>query len=167
MAYHPPTDLCLVLEVARLKYASYWLKMDDLYKATRPSDPAMEKSRGYVLVYHPNSRRISSGSVLVSGSGLGFRLKNVGGRGGYRWGTPGVIVVGLQRQGGGDNSNDYGYRDSNYRLNRQGQVEEAGRGGKTRERMVYMSPEGDNGRVLQGGGRMEGGSGRRYKRCKV
>jgi len=62
-AYHPPTDSCLVLDVARFKYAPYWVDVKDLYDAMIPHDMATDKSRGWILMYPPssnNSRKYKS-----------------------------------------------------------------------------------------------------------
>ncbi|KAL9190952.1 hypothetical protein ACHAXT_000658 [Thalassiosira profunda] len=58
-AYHPPTDSCLVLDVARFKYAPYWVSVEELYEAMKPPDKATGKSRGWILMYPPsnNARR--------------------------------------------------------------------------------------------------------------
>ena len=84
-AYHPPTDSCLVLDVARFKYAPYWVDVKDLYDAMIPHDMATDKSRGWILMYPPSlsnnakkNKSISKGeiegqrpasSVPVAGSG--------------------------------------------------------------------------------------------------
>jgi hypothetical protein len=52
-AYHEPTDQCLVMDVARFKYAPFWVSVQELYEATRPHDAVTKKSRGWVLIY-PN-----------------------------------------------------------------------------------------------------------------
>lgn len=52
-AYHPPTDSCLVLDVARFKYAPYWVSVAELYKSMIPPDKATGKSRGWILMYPP------------------------------------------------------------------------------------------------------------------
>ena len=62
LAYHIPVDLCLVLDKASFEYATYLVKTDDLYEATKPSDTFTEKSRGWFLVYTWNQRRFGSGS---------------------------------------------------------------------------------------------------------
>ena len=52
-AYHPPTDSCLVLDVARFKYTPYWVAVTDLYEAMIPADMATGKSRGWILMFPP------------------------------------------------------------------------------------------------------------------
>jgi glutathione gamma-glutamylcysteinyltransferase len=52
-AYHEPTDQCLVMDVARFKYAPFWVPVKDLYEATKPIDSVTNKSRGWFLIY-PN-----------------------------------------------------------------------------------------------------------------
>ena len=49
-AYHPPSDSCLVLDVARFKYAPYWVKVQDLFDAMIPADKLTGKSRGWILM---------------------------------------------------------------------------------------------------------------------
>jgi len=50
-AYHEPTDQCLVMDVARFKYAPFWVSVQELYEATRPLDGVTNKSRGWFLIY--------------------------------------------------------------------------------------------------------------------
>lgn len=50
-AYHEATDQCLVMDVARFKYAPFWVSVKDLYEATRPKDSVTNKSRGWFLIY--------------------------------------------------------------------------------------------------------------------
>mmetsp|Transcript_20411 Transcript_20411/g.28706 ORF Transcript_20411/g.28706 Transcript_20411/m.28706 type:complete len:229 (+) Transcript_20411:80-766(+) len=53
-AYHEPSDSCLVLDVARFKYAPYWVSVTELYDATRPVDSVTALSRGWFNMYPPN-----------------------------------------------------------------------------------------------------------------
>jgi len=50
-AYHEATDKCLVMDVARFKYAPFWVSVKDIYEATRPKDSVNNKSRGWFLIY--------------------------------------------------------------------------------------------------------------------
>ncbi len=59
-AYHEETDQCLVLDVARFKYSPYWVKVCDLYEATRPIDSITKKSRGWFLNYYPMTMIVGS-----------------------------------------------------------------------------------------------------------
>ena len=52
-AHHPPTDSCLLLDVARFKYAPYWVSVSELYKSIIPPDKATDKSRGWISMYPP------------------------------------------------------------------------------------------------------------------
>ena len=56
-AYDPETDSCLVLDVARFKYAPYWVTVQDLYDAMIPHDAMTDKSRGWILMYPPDINR--------------------------------------------------------------------------------------------------------------
>ena len=49
-AYHPPSDSCLVLDVARFKYSPYWVSLKELYDAMIPADKLTGKSRGWILM---------------------------------------------------------------------------------------------------------------------
>ena len=60
-AYHPPTDSCLVLDVARFKYAPYWVSVEELYNSMIPKDKATGKSRGWILMYPPSSNASNGG----------------------------------------------------------------------------------------------------------
>ncbi|PLW17373.1 hypothetical protein PCANC_14083 [Puccinia coronata f. sp. avenae] len=52
--YSSEQDRVLVLDVARFKYPSYWVGLEDLYKSMIPVDPASERPRGYtILSYSP------------------------------------------------------------------------------------------------------------------
>lgn len=50
-AYHEETDQCLVLDVARFKYAPYWVNVNDLYLAAKPKDKVTDNSRGWFKIY--------------------------------------------------------------------------------------------------------------------
>lgn len=54
-AYHEPSDSCLVLDVARFKYAPYWVTVKDLYDAMIQEDKATGQSRGWLLMYPPTN----------------------------------------------------------------------------------------------------------------
>ena len=56
-AYHEPSDSCLVLDVARFKYAPYWVKVADLFDAMIPEDKATGQPRGWLLMYPPTKRK--------------------------------------------------------------------------------------------------------------
>ncbi|EGG11036.1 uncharacterized protein MELLADRAFT_33495, partial [Melampsora larici-populina 98AG31] len=48
--YDPTTERVLVLDVARFKYPSYWVKLEDLYNAMRPVDSATGLPRGFSVL---------------------------------------------------------------------------------------------------------------------
>jgi len=54
-AYSAETDRCLILDVARFKYPPYWASVQDLYESTRPLDGMTNKSRGWFIMYPPES----------------------------------------------------------------------------------------------------------------
>ena len=59
-AYHAETDQVLLLDVARFKYAPYWVSVQDLYNSMLPLDSVTKKPRGWFLLYPPkNSSRAS------------------------------------------------------------------------------------------------------------
>jgi len=64
-AYHEGTDQCLVLDVARFKYAPYWVPVIDLYQATRGKDRVTNKSRGWFKMY--SNAHIHNGSRITEG----------------------------------------------------------------------------------------------------
>ena len=72
-AYHPPTDSCLVLDVARFKYAPYWVDVKDLYDAMIPHDMATDKSRGWILMYPPSSNNSKKNKSMSEGEIEGQR----------------------------------------------------------------------------------------------
>jgi hypothetical protein len=49
-AYDRDSDRFLILDVSRYKYPPVWVKVEELWKATKTIDPASGKSRGFVLV---------------------------------------------------------------------------------------------------------------------
>jgi len=52
-AYHEESDYALVLDVARFKYAPYWVSISDLYEAMKPLDEASKEQRGWFVLYPP------------------------------------------------------------------------------------------------------------------
>lgn len=50
VAYHEAQDRFLVLDVARYKLPSYWVKSEHLFKAMSGIDDRAKRSRGYVIV---------------------------------------------------------------------------------------------------------------------
>lgn len=55
-AFHSDTDQVLVLDVARFKYAPFWVKIDELYRAMQPKDSATKRSRGWFILHPPLSQ---------------------------------------------------------------------------------------------------------------
>jgi glutathione gamma-glutamylcysteinyltransferase len=53
-AYHAATDQVLVMDVARFKYAPYWVPLSVLYQAMIPHDPRTGQSRGWFLLHPPS-----------------------------------------------------------------------------------------------------------------
>ena len=72
--YDPKTDSCLVLDVARFKYAPYWVKIDDLYNAMIPRDTITDKSRGWMLMYPPHANKNSNTKAMTVEEKEGKRL---------------------------------------------------------------------------------------------
>ena len=66
-AYHAPTDSCLVLDVARFKYAPYWVSVKELYDAMKPADNSTGRSRGWILMYPPSSNFGNNGGGSKEG----------------------------------------------------------------------------------------------------
>jgi glutathione gamma-glutamylcysteinyltransferase len=48
--YHRQKRMVLILDVARFKYPSFWVKVDELYKAMQEIDATTGKPRGYILL---------------------------------------------------------------------------------------------------------------------
>jgi glutathione gamma-glutamylcysteinyltransferase len=58
--YHEESDRVLVLDVARFKYPSHWLRVKDLFAAMLSVDPQSNKSRGWLtLTEATESRRLA------------------------------------------------------------------------------------------------------------
>jgi len=54
-AYHEETDQVLVLDVARFKYAPYWVGVDDLFQSMQDPDSVTKKPRGWFLLSPPKN----------------------------------------------------------------------------------------------------------------
>lgn len=52
-AYHEESDHALVLDVARFKYAPYWVSMPDLHEAMKHIDEASNEPRGWFVLRPP------------------------------------------------------------------------------------------------------------------
>jgi glutathione gamma-glutamylcysteinyltransferase len=64
-AYHKETDQVLLLDVARFKYAPYWVSVEDLYHSMVPIDSVTEKSRGWFLLEPPAKQKNHSSTGLT------------------------------------------------------------------------------------------------------
>jgi len=53
-AYHEGSDRFLVLDVARYKYAPWWVAAEQLWSAMSTVDPAAGKTRGFLVVRRPD-----------------------------------------------------------------------------------------------------------------
>ncbi len=76
--YHPGRDLALVLDVARFKYPPYWVKLEDLHRAMKQSDPNTGRSRGWISM----QRRVAPSSIAYfiscrSGMGIGYTISQL------------------------------------------------------------------------------------------
>ncbi|KAL3925513.1 MAG: hypothetical protein SGILL_000355 [Bacillariaceae sp.] len=54
-AYHAASDQLLVLDVARFKYAPYWVSVKDLYHSMQEIDTVTGKPRGWFLLHPPKN----------------------------------------------------------------------------------------------------------------
>jgi glutathione gamma-glutamylcysteinyltransferase len=54
-AYHEDSDTVLVLDVARFKYAPYWVSVADLYMSMQEKDCVTEKPRGWFRLSPPKN----------------------------------------------------------------------------------------------------------------
>ena len=52
-AYHEESDCALVLDVARFKYAPYWVSISKLFRAMQPLDVASKEPRGWFVLHPP------------------------------------------------------------------------------------------------------------------
>jgi glutathione gamma-glutamylcysteinyltransferase len=53
-AYHEDSDKVLILDVARFKYAPYWVSVDELYRSMQPLDEATQMPRGWYVMTPPS-----------------------------------------------------------------------------------------------------------------
>ncbi|KAJ3067015.1 hypothetical protein HDU98_009751, partial [Podochytrium sp. JEL0797] len=79
--FHEETGMVLVLDVARFKYPSYFVKLDVLYEAMKPVDKVTGKSRGYFVLSkkHRNGDTVEQDIIKRGGnykSVIESRLKN-------------------------------------------------------------------------------------------
>merc|ERR1712038_2039556 len=63
-AYHEASDRCLIMDVARYKYAPYWVRVKDLYESLRPIDKMTGKSRGWFMMYPPQDTERFKGAKV-------------------------------------------------------------------------------------------------------
>ncbi|KAL6075966.1 glutathione gamma-glutamylcysteinyltransferase [Balamuthia mandrillaris] len=85
--YHPDRDLVLIMDVARFKYPPHWVELPLLFSAMKDTDPATNRSRGY-MVLTPNaigprlaaaaSASLSSSSPSSSSCNINSTNNNVG-----------------------------------------------------------------------------------------
>ena len=54
-AYNKETDQVLVLDVARFKYAPYWVRVEDLYHSMQELDSVTKRPRGWFLLSPPKN----------------------------------------------------------------------------------------------------------------
>jgi len=54
-AYHEESDTVLVLDVARFKYAPYWVRVTDLFRSMQEIDNVTKKARGWFLLSPPKN----------------------------------------------------------------------------------------------------------------
>lgn len=56
-AYHEDSHQVLVLDVARFKYAPYWVPVQKLYEAMQPKDSATKRPRGWFVLNPPKHHK--------------------------------------------------------------------------------------------------------------
>lgn len=54
-AYHEEADQVLVLDVARFKYAPYWVPVEDLFRSMEPLDETTQMPRGWYIMKPPRT----------------------------------------------------------------------------------------------------------------
>jgi glutathione gamma-glutamylcysteinyltransferase len=64
-AYHADSDHVLLLDVARFKYAPYWVSVDDLYESMIPEDAVTSKPRGWFVLHPPKHNQHYEGPSKV------------------------------------------------------------------------------------------------------
>ena len=57
-AYNDKTDEVLVLDVARFKYAPYWVPVEELYRAMQDVDTVSRRPRGWFILQPPHSHSL-------------------------------------------------------------------------------------------------------------
>lgn len=83
-AYHEESDRCLILDVARFKYAPYWVSVTDLFEATKPLDPTTMQSRGWFMIYPSSHDQLLTSEINDASDSDSDRVQNQKNRFGMR-----------------------------------------------------------------------------------
>ncbi|CAD7949813.1 unnamed protein product [Amoebophrya sp. A120] len=67
-AFHPESDMVLVLDVARFKYPPYWVSVEQLWNAMKAVDPVTKHSRGFFVMSKENCADDVESSSSTAGS---------------------------------------------------------------------------------------------------
>jgi glutathione gamma-glutamylcysteinyltransferase len=74
-AYDSVSDSVLILDTARFKYGSHWVKLPLIYEAMKPVDPDTGRSRGYVMLEYDHEGDEHHTSSLALSVLLRSRMK--------------------------------------------------------------------------------------------
>jgi glutathione gamma-glutamylcysteinyltransferase len=74
-AYDSVSDSVLILDTARFKYGSHWVKLPLIYEAMKPVDPSTGRSRGYVMLEYDHEYDEHHTSSLALSVLLRSRMK--------------------------------------------------------------------------------------------
>jgi glutathione gamma-glutamylcysteinyltransferase len=74
-AYDSVSDSVLILDTARFKYGSHWVKLPLIYEAMKPIDPDTGRSRGYVMLEYDHEGEEHHTSSLALSVLLRSRMK--------------------------------------------------------------------------------------------
>jgi glutathione gamma-glutamylcysteinyltransferase len=65
-AYDPISDSVLIMDTARFKYGSHWVKLSLLADAMKPIDPDSGRSRGFIVLTNPMAQAASLGASTTA-----------------------------------------------------------------------------------------------------
>lgn len=65
-AYHEESDQVLVLDVARFKYAPYWVGVEELFRSMEPLDPHTDMPRGWYIMSPPAMQQHTNSYKMAS-----------------------------------------------------------------------------------------------------
>ena len=76
-AYHPSSDMVLILDVARFKYPPHWVPLSTLHQSMFPVDTATGRPRGYVVFRSAHSQDLMAAEAAAAAMANAARVRGV------------------------------------------------------------------------------------------